>query len=922
MAKAKRVFQVAKQLGVSSKAIVEKCTAEGVPDITNHMSTVKVGLEATIHEWFGDVANLAQTAVETTGKVDMAKARKGVRRRASAKNTAVAEAEAPDKANQESVSKAPPQSADAAAVVVSAPAAVEPPSTDDSNSVTTASPATETTTPDADQPAIPDESVPQTVTPAGQLNVPVRPVEVKPAGSQLEKPKEAVLRGPKVVRVEQADELKPPPTTRSPVEPPAVPGKVDGIERSRGPLRGKGAVDGVDAPGQQAKENQQAKGGKRRSLTTRRGRSTDAQLTGPGNFSEQDLLELDARLRGAPGFLKQRRRDLKKRQDMPQAGPMPVEIGGTVEIAEPITIKGLSSATGIKSTDIVKYLFQKGVMATINSTIDTEAAMEVALEHEIELQVREQQTAEQQVLEEFEKREQIDVRLRPPVVAVLGHVDHGKTSLLDKIRKANVAEHEDGGITQHVGAYRATVVGHDGQEKTVVFLDTPGHEAFTSMRARGAHMTDLVVLVVAADDGVMPQTIESVNHAKAAGVSIVVALNKVDRPEATEGNIQKIYGQLAEHELNPVEWGGNTEIVKTSAETGDGITELIEHLDYQAELLDLKADFEGPARGTVIEAEMQEGRGPVARVLVQQGLISVGDFVVIGRSFGRVRDMSDDRGRSIRQAGPATPLELSGIDKVPDAGDKFFITDTLRKAEEVAKQYRHAERQRQLANKTKVTLDTFAETLNAGKIKELRVVLKADVQGSLDVLTKSMSGLGNDEVAVRVIHSAVGGISESDVLLAEASDAIIVGFHVVASSHARDLAEHQGVDIRLYRVIYDVTDELRNGLEGMLSPETKEQVSGEAEVREVFRISKLGNIAGCLITEGAVHRQHKIRVTRDDVVITEGRDIETLRRVKDDASEVRAGTECGIRIGGFDDVKVGDKLICYSVETIIRKLDQ
>ena len=559
-------------------------------------------------------------------------------------------------------------------------------------------------------------------------------------------------------------------------------------------------------------------------------------------------------------------------------------------------------------------------MATINSAINTEAAMEVALEHEIELRVREQQTAEQQVLEEFEKREQIDVQSRPPVVAVLGHVDHGKTSLLDKIRKANVAEHEAGGITQHVGAYRVTIEDHDGQEKTVVFLDTPGHEAFTSMRARGAHMTDLVVLVVAADDGVMPQTVESINHAKAAGVAIVVALNKIDRPEATEGNIQKIYGQLAERELNPAEWGGNTEIVKTSAETGDGITELIEHLDYQAELLELKADFDGPARGTVIEAEMQEGRGPVARVLVQQGQINVSDFIVIGRSFGRVRDMSDDRGRSIRQAGPATPLELSGIDQVPDAGDKFYITDTLQKAEEVAQQYRDAERQRQLASQTKVTLDTFAETLNAGKIKELRVVLKADVHGSLDVLNKSLSELGNDEVAVRVIHSAVGGINESDVLLAEASDAIIVGFHVVASQHARDLAEQRGVDIRLYRVIYDVTDEIRNGLEGMLAPETKEQVGGEVEVRQVFRISKLGNIAGCLVTEGAVRRQHKIRVVRDDVVITEGRDIENLRRVKDDVSEVRAGTECGIRIGGFDDLKIGDKLVCYSVETVTRKL--
>ncbi len=696
-------------------------------------------------------------------------------------------------------------------------------------------------------------------------------------------------------------------------KPPLADGNVAGITRSHGPARGRGATEEKDS-GQTGKSN------KRRSLTTRRGRSADAQLTGPSNFSEQDLIELDARLRGAPGFLKQRRRDMKKRESTTYTAPTPAEIGGSVEIAEPITIKELSACTGIKSSDVIKYLFDKGIMATINSAIETEAAMELAMEYDIELVVREQQTAEQLVIEEFENREPLELRRRPPMVTVLGHVDHGKTSLLDKIRSSDVATHEAGGITQHVGAYRITIDGHDGKPRTVVFLDTPGHEAFTSMRARGATMTDLVVLVVAADDGVMPQTIESINHAKAAEVRIVVALNKSDLPQANDENIRKIQGQLAEHGLNPVEWGGDTEIIKTSAETGEGITDLLEMLDYQAELLDLKADFNGPARGIVIEAEMQEGRGPVSRVLVQQGHLKVGDFIVVGRAFGRVRDMTDDRGQSLSEAGPATPLELSGIDLVPDAGDKFYITDTLRRAEEVAMQYRDAERHRQLASKTKVTLDNFAATLQAGNVKDLRVVLKADVQGSIDVLTKSLTKLGNAEVSVRVIHSAVGGINESDILLAEASDAIIIGFHVVASPHARELADGRGVDIRLYRVIYNVTNEITSALEGMLEPEIKEETMGTAEIREIFKIGKLGLIAGCLVTDGLMKRGAKARILRDDVVITDNRAIESLRRVKDDVGEVQTGTECGIRITGFDDLKPGDQIICYNVETVARKL--
>ncbi|MEZ6192779.1 MAG: translation initiation factor IF-2 [Phycisphaerales bacterium] len=683
---------------------------------------------------------------------------------------------------------------------------------------------------------------------------------------------------------------------------------------ARGPARGKGAGGGGGG-------DEPARPSKRRGMNARRGRGGDVLPTGPTKFSQADMEELDARLSGATGFLKQRRRNLRKSEHTGQAAQSAVVTGGKVEVQEPITIKALSAATGIKAADVMKYMFKKGVMATINSAIDTEAAMEVALEYDIELEVKEQQTAEQIVEQEFAERDSVDVRPRPPVVTVLGHVDHGKTSLLDKIRQADVAAHEAGGITQHVGAYRVTVKGGDNKDKTVVFLDTPGHEAFTSMRARGAGMTDLVVLVCAADDGVMPQTIESINHAKAAGVPIIVALNKSDLPQATEENVHKIYGQLAEHGLNPTEWGGDTEVIKTSAHTGMGIQDLLEVLDYQAELLELKADYGGPARGAVIEAEMQSGRGSVARVLVQDGQIKVGDFIVIGRAFGRVRDMTNDRDQKIDEAGPATPLELSGIDAIPDAGDKFYVTQTLQKAESVAQQYRDAERQKMLASQTKVTLDNFAATIKAGQANQLRVVVKADVQGSMDVLRKSLEKLGNDEVNVKVIHAAVGGVTENDVLLADASDAIVIGFHVVATSAVKEIAEARGVDIRLYRVIYDVTDDVNKALEGMLSPETKEDILGQAEVKQVFKIGKVGMIAGCVVTEGTFQKSGRARLERDGVVITDNREVESLRRVKDDAKEVRSGTECGIRLKGFDDLKPGDTIVCYKVKQVKRTLE-
>ncbi len=500
----------------------------------------------------------------------------------------------------------------------------------------------------------------------------------------------------------------------------------------------------------------------------------------------------------------------------------------------------------------------------------------------------------------------------------MGHVDHGKTSLLDRIRRTNVAAGEAGGITQKTSAFRVSVE-INGETKHIVFLDTPGHQAFTEMRSRGANLTDIIVLVVSAADGVMPQTIESINHAKAAKVPIVIALNKIDSPQATDAQIQKIYGQLAEQGLSPQEWGGSTELVKTSAIRGDGIKELLETLDLQAQVLELKAGFGGAARGRVVEASRDEGRGPLATVLIQEGELKVGDFIVVGRAFGRVRDIADDLGKRIKIAGPSMPVQISGMDEVPDAGDPFFVTPTLRKAEEAAEARRTRERQEHL-QQPKVTLDSLLGQMKDADVKEILIVLKADVQGSVDVIQHEVERLSTDEVKIRVLHAAVGGINESDVQLAEASKAVIVGFNVIPSGKARGLAEQKGVEVRTYQVIYDITEDVKKAASGMLEPEIRQEIIGHAEVRKVFSVSRVGTIAGCYVTDGQVQRDALIRVTRNGVVIVNDRVLEQLKRFKDDAKDVKANMECGMKIVGYDDIKEGDVLECYKKVEIKRTL--
>jgi translation initiation factor IF-2 len=498
---------------------------------------------------------------------------------------------------------------------------------------------------------------------------------------------------------------------------------------------------------------------------------------------------------------------------------------------------------------------------------------------------------------------------------VLGHVDHGKTSLLDKIRSANVAAGEAGGITQHIGAYTVKITGSDGKPKRVTFLDTPGHQAFTAMRARGANMTDVVVLVVAADDGVMPQTVESINHAKATGVPIVVAMNKIDKPEARP---DRVLGQLAENGLNPSEWGGDTEVVRTSATTGQGVRELIEYLDYVASLRELKASPSLPASGRVIEAFMDPNRGAVARVLIQDGTLRIGDAMVCGSTSGRVRSISDDKGQVMREAGPATPVEVIGLDAAPAAGESFYIVNDISRAKAIAEEQAVAQRESEIARRSKVTLDNLFETIKQGEVRELNVILKADVQGSVDVLRKVVTEELSKEVQVKLLHAAVGGITESDVLLAEASGAMIIGFSVAPDEAARKLAERTGVDIRLYRIIYEISEDIRKALAGMLSPEKQEQVVGRAEIRKVIRVTKIGSIAGCMVTDGALNRSNKYRLIRDGVVVVENLALDSLKRFKDDVKEVRSGMECGLKLAGYDDVKVGDRLEAYKTIDVAR----
>jgi translation initiation factor IF-2 len=579
-----------------------------------------------------------------------------------------------------------------------------------------------------------------------------------------------------------------------------------------------------------------------------------------------------------------------------------------VSIPETLTVAELAAKMAVKGGEVVKALMGLGVMATINQPIDQTTAALVVEELGHKAKLLSSNEIEEQVLSAAAG--DAEALPRPPVVTIMGHVDHGKTSLLDYIRTTKVAAGEAGGITQHIGAY---VV--DTPKGKITFLDTPGHAAFTAMRARGAKVTDIVVLVVAADDGVMPQTVEAIQHARAAEVPIIVAMNKIDKPEADPDRVRN---DLSQHEIIPEEWGGENIFVQVSARTGQGVDKLLESIVVQAEVLELQAPAEGPAAGAVVESALEKGRGAVATVLVQKGTLRKGDIVLAGTEFGRVRAMYDGTGAQVEEAGPSVPVQILGLSGVPSAGDDMVVLSDERKAREVALFRANKLRDAKLAKQATKLHEAFAN-IGQGETQLLNMLVKADVQGSAEALTDALNALGTDEVKVKVISSGVGGITESDVNLAATSKAIIIGFNVRADATARRMIQDAGLDVRYYSIIYEVLDEVKQALSGMLAPETKEQIVGLAQVREVFRSSKFGTVAGCLVVDGFVKRNNPIRVLRDNVVIFQGA-LESLKRFKDDAGEVRAGTECGIGVKDYTDVRVGDQIECYERVTVTRTL--
>ncbi|NVL90766.1 MAG: translation initiation factor IF-2 [Desulfobacterales bacterium] len=582
----------------------------------------------------------------------------------------------------------------------------------------------------------------------------------------------------------------------------------------------------------------------------------------------------------------------------------PKAIKRRIKIDEGIVVSDLAKRMGVKAGEVIKELMALGTMATLNQAIDFETAAVVASEFNYEA---EKVSFEEETFIRPEKDDPKQLKHRPPVVTIMGHVDHGKTSLLDAIRQTNVIDGEAGGITQHIGAYNVTL-----KNEQIVFLDTPGHEAFTAMRARGAEITDLVILVVAADDGVMPQTIEAINHARAAGVPIMVAINKIDKADAEPERVKR---ELAEHNLAPEEWGGDTVFVNVSAKQKEGIEELLEMILLQAEVLELKANPDKLALGHIIEAKLDPGKGPVATILVQEGTLHAGDAIMCGLHHGKVRAMIDDRGDHLNSVGPSMPVEIHGLSGVPMAGDDFMALADEKVARQVSFHRAQKQRVRDLAQTSKLTLEKYYEQINGAPVKDLKLIIRADVQGSVEALAEAVQKIASTEVKVNIVHSATGAITESDVMLATVSNAIVIGFNVRPNPKVRDLAGEQNVDIRFYDVIYNVIHDIKGAMAGLMEPTYKEHPIGRAEVRETFNVSKVGTIAGCHVTEGKIERGRQVRLLRDGVVVYNG-EIASLRRFKDDVKEVQSGYECGIGIENYNDVKVNDVIECYETEEV------
>ncbi len=678
--------------------------------------------------------------------------------------------------------------------------------------------------------------------------------------------------------------------------------------RRKAEEQGKRAKPKAEAPKPAIRKEEEAPRKKREHKPTRPVKGAGEKRRGKLTIAKALSGETEEeRARSLAAF--RRRMERQKKQQQGGAESPREKVSREVVIPEAITIQELANRMAERAVDVIKFLMQQGQMHKITDVIDADTAELIVME----FGHKPKRVSEADVEEGLEGPEDKpeDLKPRPPVITVMGHVDHGKTSLLDAIRKTRVVEGEAGGITQHIGAYQV-----ETEHGKITFLDTPGHEAFSSMRARGAKATDIVVLVVAADDGVKPQTIEAISHAKAAEVPIIVAINKIDKPEADPNRVRT---ELMQHEVFVESMGGDVLDVEVSAKTGQGLPDLLEAINLQAELMELKANPDRPAEGIVIEAKLEKGRGPVATVLVQRGTLHVGDVVVAGSAWGRVRALIDDRGMRVKEAGPSTPVEVLGFHGVPEAGDKLHVVESEARAREIAEYRERKKREARGAALRKASLEQLMNKMKEGELKEFPVLVKADVQGSAEAIVQALEKLGNEEVRARIVHYGVGGISESDVQLAAATGAVILGFNVRADRKARELAEREGIEIRYYNIIYDLVDDMKAAMSGLLEPEIRETHLGNAEVLEVFKVSGVGKVAGCRVTEGVVRRGEHVRLIRDNVVIYEGK-LTSLKRFKDEVEEVPAGQECGMAFENWQDIKKGDMVECFRIEKIERSL--
>jgi len=865
-----RVYELAKEFGMAPKDLVAKLRTLGV-EVANHMSNLD-----------GPEADRVRRAIERERQESLVEERLSdtvIRRRS---RTAGAARPAPARAVAPSAVAAP------SAVVVEAPPPAPPPEAPPVVAPPSLSPPGEPEAPapvaEAHAPA-PSEAVPEAVTVGAEEPAGTAPVEIAP---------------------EAETEPMPLPIEASPVTPAPVPVKIPQ------PVVTGSAATGqfIQLPGLGSREANVPK-------IEIKDRDEELRRMGRGSLISRGPGGRDWRAPGAPG----QRPGGPPRKKVAMAGKKlkqtlittPAEHKRVIRMGETIGVADLAQKMGVKGNEVVKKLWALGMMGVnINQNIELDAASLIATE--FGYQVESTAFNEEEVISEGQVEDNPeDLLPRAPVVTVMGHVDHGKTSLLDAIRKANVAGGEAGGITQHIGAYRVHTAQGD-----VVFLDTPGHEAFTAMRARGAQMTDIVVIVVAAEEGPMPQTIEAIKHAQAAEVPILVAINKIDKPGANPAMVKT---RLMEQQLVAEEMGGETIYVEVSAKTKQGIDRLLEMLALQAEVLELKANPKKAAKGHVVEARLDRGRGAIATVLVKEGTLRVGDLVVAGETYGKLRAMLGDKGQNITEAPPSTPVELLGLDGVPDAGENFNVVADEKSAKALVEHRRDQRKRKEAGSATRVSLENILDRIKEGEVKEVRIVLKADVQGSVEAISNALRSLSTPTVGVNVISAGVGGITESDVTLAKASSAIVVGFNVRPAGKSRALADQEGVDIKLYQIIYDAIDDVKKAMLGMLSPVNKEKILGRAEVRQVFHITKAGTVAGCTVVEGKVTRRSHVRLIRDSVVVHTGR-LSSLRRFKEDASEVMHGYECGIGIENFGDVKEGDVIEAFEVESIAAVLDQ